>query len=79
MQVCWQERTRVFFAALTDEEMGRYLATRTWQGCSGAYAIREEGDPYVRVVEGSVSNVVGLPLETLGRVLAWLAPGVGRH
>jgi septum formation protein len=74
VQVAWQERTRVGFAPLSDEELERYLATRSWRGHSGAYAIREHGDPYVRVVEGSLSNVIGLPLETLTRVLAWLMP-----
>jgi septum formation protein len=69
LQLCWQEVSRVAFKRLTDAELDAYLATRTWQGCSGAYAIREEGDPYVRVVEGSVSNVIGLPMETLQRVL----------
>ena len=59
----------VAFAPLTDAEIDAYLATRIWQGYSGAYAIQEEDDPYVRVVEGSVSNVIGLPMETLARVL----------
>jgi septum formation protein len=70
LQTCWQEVTRVFFKKLTFAEMSAYLATRTWQGCSGAYAIQEKDDPYVRNVEGSWSNVVGLPMETLQRVLA---------
>ena len=72
LQVCWQERSRVAFAALTDAEIDAYLANRIWQGCSGAYAIQEKDDPYVRVVEGSVSNVIGLPMETTEKVLAWL-------
>jgi septum formation protein len=72
MQMIWQERSLVHFRALTDEEMTRYLATREWQNNSGAYAILEEGDPYVRVVEGTVTNVIGLPLETLRVRLAWL-------
>jgi predicted house-cleaning NTP pyrophosphatase (Maf/HAM1 superfamily) len=29
----------------------------------------QEGDPHVQVVEGSVTNVIGLPMETLARVL----------
>jgi septum formation protein len=74
MQVGWQEKTRVFFAGLDDAEMDRYLATRSWRAHSGAYAIQEDGDPYVRVVEGSLTNVIGLPLETLGRTLGWLMP-----
>jgi septum formation protein len=69
LQFVWQEKTRVSFAALSDAELERYLATRSWREHSGAYAIQEQDDPYVRVVEGSLTNVIGLPLESLGRVL----------
>jgi septum formation protein len=69
LQICWQERSLVAFAPLTDAEIDAYLATRIWQGCAGAYAIQEKDDPYVRVAEGSVSNVIGLPMETLARLL----------
>jgi septum formation protein len=70
MQQCWQEKSRVHFKKLGRAEMDTYLATRTWQGCSGAYAIQEKDDPFVRLLEGSVSNVVGLPMESLSAVLA---------
>jgi septum formation protein len=69
MQTIWQEVSRVHFKAMSDTELDTYLATRTWQGCSGAYAIGENDDPYVTVVEGSVSNVIGLPMETLERMV----------
>lgn len=72
VQLCWQERSRVAVTALSPAEVEAYLATRTWQGCSGAYAIQEDDDPYVRVVEGSVTNVIGLPLESLEQVLRGL-------
>jgi septum formation protein len=72
LQVIWQEQTRVAFAGMTDAELDRYLATRSWAGHSGAYAIEETNDPYVRVVRGSLTNVIGLPLETLQQVLAWV-------
>jgi septum formation protein len=68
MQLAWQEVSRVAFKRLSDRELDTYLATRQWQGCSGAYAIREDDDPYIRVVEGSKSNVVGLPMESLAAV-----------
>jgi septum formation protein len=71
LQLGWQEVSRVAFKRLSDAELDAYLATRTWQGCSGAYAIQEHGDPYVRVVEGSMSNVIGLPMETLASLLPW--------
>jgi predicted house-cleaning NTP pyrophosphatase (Maf/HAM1 superfamily) len=44
-------------------------ASGTWEGCSGAYAIQELDDPHARVLEGSVGKVIGLPMETLERVL----------
>jgi septum formation protein len=73
LQLAWQEMTVVAFKALSDAELEGYLATRQWQGCSGAYAIQERNDPFVRVVRGSLSNVVGLPMETLERVLPLIA------
>jgi septum formation protein len=77
LQVAWQEVTRVAFAALSDAELERYLQTRQWEGCSGAYAIQGANDPYVRVVEGSTSNVIGLPMETLRKNLELLAANLG--
>jgi septum formation protein len=65
LQIVWQERTRVAVASLSDAELEVYLATRSWRGHSGAYAIQEKNDPYVRVVRGSITNVIGLPLESL--------------
>jgi septum formation protein len=72
LQIAWQERSLVHFKGLSDADMEVYLATRSWRNHSGAYAIFERGDPYVSVVEGSVSNVIGLPMESLMRVLDWL-------
>jgi septum formation protein len=69
VQLAWQEVSIVAMQTLTDAEIDTYLRTRSWQGCSGAYAIEEKGDPYVRVVRGSVSNVVGLPMDSLSKLL----------
>jgi septum formation protein len=66
-QLQWQELSRVRMKELSAGEIDDYLKTRKWEGCSGAYAIREEGDPYLTVVEGSVSNVIGLPMESLAK------------
>jgi septum formation protein len=72
IQLAWQEASRVAFQPLSDEQIEDYLDTRMWEGCSGAYAVQGPDDPYVRVVEGTISNVVGLPVETLGRLLPLL-------
>src|SRR4051812_21318134 len=78
VQLLWQERSLVEFAGLDDAALEQYLATRSWRDHSGAYAIEEAGDPYVRVVAGSVSNVIGLPLETLRQRLPLLLPSLER-
>jgi septum formation protein len=65
LQITWQEVSIVEMKRLTDAEIEKYLDLRTWEGCSGAYAIEESDDPYVRVVSGSISNVIGLPMERL--------------
>jgi septum formation protein len=70
-QLCWQELSRVRMKALSDEEIESYLKTRKWEGCSGAYAIEMPHDPYLTVVEGSTSNVIGLPMESLEKALEW--------
>jgi len=56
--------TRVRFAALADEEIDWYLSTGEWRGAAGAYRVQERGAFLVAAIEGSYSNVVGLPLET---------------
>ena len=65
LQIVWQEQTRVAVVPLSDAQLDTYLATRSWRGHSGAYAIQEKDDPDVHVVRGSISNVIGLPLETV--------------
>lgn len=59
------ERTTVVFKELTDAEKERYVAFGEWRGRSGGYAIQTLGSTLVERVEGSVSNVVGLPVGLL--------------
>lgn len=74
LQFSWQEVSRVSMRPMTEPELTEYLRTRQWQGCSGAYAIQENHDPNVQLLEGSITNVIGLPMETLNRVLEWFPP-----
>jgi septum formation protein len=71
-QLCWQERTLVRMKPFTQAELDAYIATNRWVGCSGAYAIEETNDPYLVIEDGSLSNVVGLPMESLARALKWI-------
>jgi septum formation protein len=58
--------------ALSEAEIDAYIHTRKWEGCSGAYAIELPHDPYLMVEEGTVSNVIGLPMESLAKGLELL-------
>lgn len=73
VQLAWQERTLVHFKALSDEELDGYIASRQWENNAGGYAIKEDGDPYIRIVEGSLTNVIGLPMESTLLRLSQLA------
>jgi septum formation protein len=64
------ERTTVTFKALSEAEKERYVAFGEWRGRSGGYAIQTLGSTLVERIEGSVANVVGLPVG----LLAQLAP-----
>jgi septum formation protein len=64
------ERTSVVFRELSEAEKERYVRFGEWRGRSGGYAIQTLGSTLVERVEGSVSNVVGLPVG----LLAELAP-----
>lgn len=54
--------TRVHFRQLTEEEIARYIATGEPADKAGAYAIQGIGACFVSGIEGSYTNVVGLPL-----------------
>jgi septum formation protein len=62
------EATSVLFKQLADEEKERYVRFGEWRGRSGGYAIQTFGSTLVERVEGSVSNVVGLPVGLLLRL-----------
>jgi septum formation protein len=59
------ERTTVVFRKLAEAEKERYVAFGEWEGRSGGYAIQTLGSTLAERLEGSVSNVVGLPVGLL--------------
>ena len=60
--LCFHVETRVTFRNLSEEEIADYVATEEPMDKAGAYAIQGGAAKMVRRVEGSYSNVVGLPL-----------------
>lgn len=60
--------TNVRFFTLTQEQIKAYVATGSPMDKAGAYGIQDGG--LVEEIEGSFSNVVGLPIELCGQMLA---------
>jgi septum formation protein len=63
------EESRVRIATMTDEEIRWYVATGEPRDKAGAYAVQGLGARFVESVDGSFSNVMGLPARTVYRLL----------
>lgn len=63
------DTTYVTMRPMTDREIQDYLDSGEWIGKAGAYAIQETADRFIDRVEGSFSNIVGLPMELLARMI----------
>lgn len=61
--------TRVTMHAYTDEQIAAYVASREPLDKAGAYAIQGLGARFVERIDGSWSNVVGLPVAVVHRLL----------
>jgi len=66
--------TRVKFSALTDAEIDWYVATGEPMDKAGAYGIQGYASRFVESIEGSYSNVVGLPVQMVYRMIAGTEP-----
>ena len=65
-------RSIVKFATLGPDDVARYVATGEPLDKAGAYAVQGKGAVFVEAIEGSYSNVVGLPLSYLKHLLELL-------
>ena len=66
------EETEVHFGKMTDEEIANYVKTGEPMDKSGSYALQGGMAPYVKKINGDWSNVVGLPLYRLRKLLQML-------
>ena len=66
-ELCDVDTARVHFMELTDEMIRRYIATGEPMDKAGAYGIQGIAGIFISHIEGSPSNVIGLPLGLLTR------------
>lgn len=67
------ETTTVYPKRLTERQIADYIETGRWRQKAGAYGIRETDDEFVEKIDGSLTNVMGLPMELVERLLSKLA------
>jgi septum formation protein len=60
--------TKLRMDSLTDAQLDDYLASGQWEGKAGAFGYQDRLG-WVHIVEGSATNVVGLPMELLAEMI----------
>lgn len=63
------ETTRLRFHPLSHAELERYLDLGEWEGCAGSYRIESAGMGLLAELEGDLTNVRGMPMIVLVRLL----------
>ena len=61
--------TSVKFLKLSDNDIRDYIKSEEWKGRAGAYSIRERASLFIESVNGSISNVIGLPMQKIYVIL----------
>jgi septum formation protein len=66
------DSTTVYPRQMAAKQIAEHVKGGSWRDKAGAYAIQETGDEFVEKIEGSLTNVMGLPMELLESLLAQL-------
>jgi septum formation protein len=61
--------TQVKFLKLSKKDIWNYIKTEEWKGRAGAYSLRERASLFVEWINGSFSNVLGLPIDKIFPIL----------
>jgi septum formation protein len=72
------ETTTVWFAPLTESEIDWYVASGEGRDKAGGYAIQGLASRFIQRIDGSYSNVVGLPVHLVGRLITEIADTLQR-
>ena len=69
IEMVQSDTTVVYPKKLSNQQILAHIESQTWQDKAGAYAIQESGDQFVEKIDGSLTNVMGLPMELLQKML----------
>ncbi|MEE9370528.1 MAG: nucleoside triphosphate pyrophosphatase, partial [Sedimentisphaerales bacterium] len=63
IELLGSDTTTVYPKKLTAKQIAEYVESESWREKAGAYAIKEDGDEFIEKIQGSLTNVMGLPME----------------
>jgi septum formation protein len=66
----------VTFVEIPPATIERYLGSGEWSDRAGGYAVQGMGSAFVERVEGDLSNVIGLPIPLVSRMIDGLQDGL---
>jgi septum formation protein len=69
LKIVEAETTIVYPKKLTDAQIAGHIESGIWSDKAGAYAIQEQNDRFVDHIDGSMTNVMGMPMEMFRRIL----------
>ena len=69
VEIVESDTTVVYPKSLTAKQIAEHVAGGSWEGKAGAYGIQETGDEFVERIEGSLTNVMGFPMELVEKLL----------
>jgi septum formation protein len=68
LKIVEADTTVVYPRKLTDVQIAEHIRSGIWQDKAGAYSIADN-DPFVDHIDGSMTNVMGMPMELFKRLL----------
>jgi septum formation protein len=71
VKIVQSESTTIYPRKMTDNQIDKVIKSGVWQNKSGACSIEDFGE-FVEKTEGSLTNVMGLPMELLQELLTTL-------
>jgi septum formation protein len=68
-EIVESDTTTVYPKNMSEQQIEEHIKGGSWQDKAGAYAIQETGEKFVEKIEGSLTNVMGFPMELVQRLL----------
>ncbi len=73
IEIVDSDTTWVYPRKLTEEQIADHINSDNWHGRAGAYGIKEKGEEFVERIDGSFTNVCGMPMELLEKMMTKIA------